>query len=34
MKKHKIPFGPSIAAALVLCLLFGDDVIRWYLGLF
>jgi len=34
MKKQKIPFGPSIAAALVLCLLFGDKIVSWYLGLF
>lgn len=28
------PFGPSIAAAAWLCLLFGDKVIGWYTGLF
>ena len=28
-----IPFGPSIAAAAAVMLLFGDPVIRWYLGL-
>lgn len=28
------PFGPSIAAAAWLCLLFGDGLINWYTGLF
>lgn len=28
-----IPFGPSIAAAAAVMLLFGDPVVRWYLGL-
>lgn len=34
MKKRKIPFGPSIAAALVVCMFVGDTVISWYLSLF
>lgn len=29
-----IPFGPAIAAGTWLCLLAGDAVIKWYLGLF
>ena len=28
------PFGPSIAASAWLCLLFGDRLIGWYIGLF
>ena len=28
-----IPFGPPVAAAAALMLLFGDGVVRWYLGL-
>ncbi len=28
-----IPFGPSIAAAAAVMLLFGDPIVRWYLGL-
>ena len=31
--KEQIPFGPSIAAAAAVMLLFGDPMIRWYLGL-
>lgn len=34
MKKKKIPFGPSIATALVLCLLSGNSIVNWYLGFF
>ncbi len=29
-----IPWGPAIAAAAILCLLFGNDIIGAYLGLF
>ncbi len=29
----QIPFGPSIAAAAAVMLLFGDPMVRWYLGL-
>ena len=32
-KSEQIPFGPSIAAAAAVMLLFGDPMIRWYLGL-
>ena len=28
------PWGPSIAVACWLCMLFGQQVINWYLGLF
>ena len=28
-----IPFGPSIAAAAAVMLLYGDPLVRWYLGL-
>ena len=30
---ERIPFGPSIAAAAAVMLLFGDGAVRWYLGL-
>ena len=32
-KNEQIPFGPSIAAAAAVMLLFGDPMVRWYLGL-
>ena len=28
------PFGPAIALAAVVCLVFGQPVVQWYLGLF
>ena len=28
------PFGPAIALAAVVCLVFGQSVVEWYLGLF
>ena len=31
--REQIPFGPSIAAAAAVMLLFGDPIIRWYMGL-
>ena len=31
-RREAIPFGPSIAAAGYLLLLFGDEVTTWYLG--
>ena len=31
--REQIPFGPSIAAAAAVMLLFGDPMVRWYLGL-
>ncbi len=33
-ENEQIPFGPSIAAAAAVMLLFGDPMVRWYLGLF
>lgn len=30
---EQIPFGPSIAASLAICMLFGEPLIDWYLGL-
>ncbi len=33
LKKSKIPFGPSIAIASYLTLLFGSFAVNWYLGL-
>lgn len=30
---EQIPFGPSIATAAAVMLLFGDPMVRWYLGL-
>jgi prepilin signal peptidase PulO-like enzyme (type II secretory pathway) len=29
-----IPFGPYLAVAGMLCLFSGDDLLRWYLGMF
>ncbi|MBR4455528.1 MAG: prepilin peptidase [Solobacterium sp.] len=34
LKKTKIPFGPSISIAVMFSLLYGMDVVRWYLDLF
>ena len=28
-----IPFGPSISLAAAIMLLFGDGLIKWYMGL-
>ncbi|MCH3999997.1 MAG: prepilin peptidase [Lachnospiraceae bacterium] len=33
VRKKKIPFGPSISAAFMIVLLFGEPVISWYLSL-
>ncbi len=33
-ENEQIPFGPSIAAAAAVMLLFGDPMVRWYLGMF
>lgn len=33
-RKQRIPFGPSISAAVFLCALFGSQIVDWYLGLF
>lgn len=32
-RRHKIPFGPSLALGSVLSLFRGDDLIEWYLSL-
>ena len=32
-RKGKIPFGPAIAAAFFLMLLFGEQLTGWYRGL-
>ena len=34
LKKNKIPFGPAIAAATWITLIWGEKIISWYLGLF
>lgn len=34
LRKNKIPFGPSIAAATWVSLIVGDKIVSWYLGLF
>lgn len=33
-KKHKIPFGPAIAASCYVVLLVGEPLVTWYLSLF
>lgn len=33
-KENRIPFGPSISAAILLTAFFGDPLISWYLSLF
>lgn len=33
-KEDKIPYGPSIAIATVICMFIGNPVISWYLSLF
>ena len=32
-KGRAIPFGPSISLAAGIMLLYGDGLVRWYLGL-
>jgi leader peptidase (prepilin peptidase)/N-methyltransferase len=32
-RKHAVPFGPFLTAAALVCLLWGDGMIAWYLGL-
>ncbi len=32
-KKNKIPFGPSIALAMILCMNFGERIVNWYVNL-
>jgi leader peptidase (prepilin peptidase)/N-methyltransferase len=29
----KLPFGPYLASGAVIWMFFGDDFVRWYLGL-
>lgn len=33
-KSQRLPFGPSIAAACFVMVLYGDTITRWYTGLF
>jgi len=33
-KSDKIPYGPSIAIATVICMFIGDPIVSWYLSLF
>ena len=33
-KSQRLPFGPSIAAACFIMVLYGDTMTRWYTGLF
>ncbi|WP_207302821.1 prepilin peptidase [Lachnoclostridium sp. Marseille-P6806] len=32
-RQQRIPFGPAISSALLLCLLFGRQVVIWYMNL-
>lgn len=32
-RKSQIPFGPFIAFSVIICLLFGDRIINWYISL-
>lgn len=34
MRKNKIPFGPAIALASWVSLLWGSDIVTWYVGMF
>lgn len=34
LKKNKIPFGPAISLATCFSMLWGQQIIDWYLGLF
>ena len=33
LKKQKIPFGPSISIGLLLCAMWGDKAVNWYMNL-
>lgn len=33
LKQQRIPFGPSISIGILVCMLFGDKVVTWYLNL-
>lgn len=32
-RKHAVPFGPFLAGGAIVCLLWGQPIIAWYLGL-
>lgn len=32
VSRTQFPFGPFLAAALVICVIFGDSILNWYLG--
>ena len=33
-RKEPIPFGPFLSLATIVTLLWGSDILNWYLGLF
>jgi len=33
-RKEAIPFGPFLSVATIATLLWGSDILRWYLGFF
>jgi len=33
-RKEAIPFGPFLSLATIATLLWGSDILNWYLGLF
>jgi leader peptidase (prepilin peptidase)/N-methyltransferase len=32
-RKHAVPFGPFLAAGAIVCVLWGEPIIHWYLSL-
>ena len=34
LKLHEIPFGPYLAAACFISLLYGQQIVTWYLSLY
>jgi len=32
-RKYAVPFGPFLAAAAIVCVLWGQPIIAWYLSL-
>ena len=34
LRQNKIPFGPAIVGAAWITLLWGEEIVSWYLGLF
>lgn len=34
LRQNRIPFGPAISGAVWMSLLFGKEIVQWYLGLF